>query len=117
MSDSPLGTVRSVVLAADDVSEAARFFAEHLGLELQFQDGGRWAQLSAGGISVALAGEDERPDGGVAVNVKVDDVEYAVARAVEAGALLIRPATRGEHEISAALRSPGGPLFYLYSSL
>jgi predicted enzyme related to lactoylglutathione lyase len=116
MSD-PLGTVRSVVLAADDVTEAARFFGETLGLELQFQDGDRWAQLSAGGISIALAGRDERPEGGVAVNVKVADLESAVARAVEAGALLVKPATRGEHEISAALRAPGGPLIYLYSSL
>jgi predicted enzyme related to lactoylglutathione lyase len=113
----PLGTVRSVVLAADDVSEAARFFTETLGLELQFQDGERWAQLAVGGFSLALAGQGERPAGGAAVNVKVADVAEAVTRAVEAGAEVVSPVTRGEHEIRAALRAPGGPLFYLYASL
>src|SRR4051794_21537336 len=113
----PLGTVRAIVLAADDVGKAAAFFGEHLGLDLQFQDGERWAQLAVGGISIALAGQGEQPDGGAAINVKVADVEAAVERAVAAGAELVKPATRGEHEVSAELRAPGGPLFYLYSSL
>jgi predicted enzyme related to lactoylglutathione lyase len=111
-----MGVVRTVVVAVDDMDAACRFYENTMGLVLKFRDGSRWAAFDAGAFTLALAGEDQKPlDSQVALNVKVSDVAAALERASAGGALVVRPAETGAHEVSGAFRDPTGLLVHVYS--
>lgn len=112
----PIGQLRSVVLRVDDMDEACRFYTEVLGFTLKVRDGGRWAALDGGGVTVALAGGTERPPDATAISVKVADVPAALRRALGGGAVLVAAPAEGAHEIRAAVRDTEGHLVYLYST-
>lgn len=111
----PIGALRSIVLAVDDMDAACRFYTEVLGYALKVRDGDRWATIDAGGVTLALAGAGERPPDPVALSIKVADVAAALRLAVAGGASLVNGPTEGPHEIRAAVRDPAGHLLYLYS--
>ena len=113
----PVGDVRSVVLAVSDMDAACRYYGEGLGLPLLFRDGDRWAVFSGGDFNIALAGQAQPLAEGVAVNIKVRDVEVALERAEAAGATVVMKPVRGAHELQASFRDPFGHLFYVYSPL
>lgn len=119
MSDlKPIGEVRTLVLAVPDMDQACTFYSETLGLTLKFRDGTRWATFDAGPLTIALAGEDQRPGGsGVAVNIKVADLAAALARAVAGGAVVVEEPFVGAHETRASIRDPAGLLYYIYTPL
>ncbi len=74
--------LQNVYLAAPDVGKAVAFYRDVLGLNLRFQDGERWAQFDAGGVSFAVAAVGEGtavPGGGAVVVFEVEDLERALA--------------------------------------
>jgi len=108
------GVLRSVVRQVPDVGEACAFYVEVLGFSLQFRDGDRWAQLSAGDVALALAGPGEAEPGKTGVTLKVRDLQAAVACVVAAGGSVVRPAAVGAHEVRATVIDPAGLLLYVY---
>lgn len=112
-----VGDVRSVVLPVADMDRACHYFGDGLGLTLLFRDGDRWASFGGGDFNIALAGTDQPISGEAAVNIKVPNVEAALARAVAAGGSLVEAPSTGEHEVRGSFRDPDGHLFYVYSPL
>ena len=106
----------NVLYPAADVAAAVKFYSEGLGLRVKFQDGDRFAALDGGSTTVAIAGAAEDVTAGrVAASFKVADVDVAVQRLVEAGAVLERSAEQGPHETRAVLADPWGNPFVVYA--
>ncbi len=112
-----LGDVRSVVLSVANMDRACNYYEKGLGLTPLFRDGDRWAVFSGGDFNIALAGAGQRIAAEMAVNIKVPNVELALARAAAAGAVIVERPSRGSHEIRGAFRDLDGHLFYVYSPI
>ena len=112
---TPIGRVGNIILPVSDLDRAVAFLGDVIGLPLKFRDGDRWAAFDAGGLTLAVAGPEEHPPGGLpAVSFKVEDVDAAAARLVEAGADVVGEPVRGEHEARLAFRDPDGNVFFVY---
>jgi lactoylglutathione lyase len=82
--------VKMIILSTDDLDESIRFYSETLGMALKFRDGGRFAALDGGPVTLALATAVDHPiPGQVVVGVKTADVD-AAAKAVEASGRGVR---------------------------
>ncbi|TDD58526.1 VOC family protein [Actinomadura rubrisoli] len=109
--------IGNVLYSAKDVDEAVRFYRDALGLDVRFQDGGRFAALDGGGTTLTIAGPEEDVTGGVpAASFKVEDVRAMAESLTAAGATLVRGPEEGPHEVRAVLRDPSGNPFVLYAS-
>ena len=109
------GELRSISLVVPGMDAALPFFTEAFGLGVRFRDGDRWVSLATEGLSVALTTVDQHPDGAaISFNVRVGDVDAALERLCDLGATRAMAATRGEHEVRAAVRTPGGHLLSVY---
>lgn len=123
--DAP--SIRWVAVAIDcaDAGPVARFYERLLGFEVVAFDPPEWAQLHdpAGGVHLNVQGEAwYRPptwperDGGLTkmlhFEVEVDDVEAAVATAVDAGGAVApwQPPDRDPARIRIVLDPAGHPL-------
>ncbi|GAA3196019.1 VOC family protein [Actinocorallia longicatena] len=115
MTESFSPKVGNVMYPAEDVAKAVAFYTEGLGLKVKFADGTRFAALDGGGVTFAIAGEEEDLVGAPAASFKVEDVAAAVDRLVAAGAEVLRAAEEGPHEIRAVLRDPAGNPFVVYA--
>ena len=114
----PLGALRQVIVPVADVVQAAEAIAAQLGLELRFRDGDRWAAFDAGGLTLALAGPGEQPaGGGIALGVKVADLDAALERVAAEGGEVLEDVREGEHERRATCRDRFGATLALYQSL
>lgn len=111
-----------VYLRVDDGAAAIRFYEEAFGAKEKFrlvEPGGRLghAELLFGGATVMLSDAFPEhgifaPEGGktsVGIHLHVDDADAVVARAVSAGAVVVRPlADHFYGERSGAVRDPFG---------
>jgi predicted enzyme related to lactoylglutathione lyase len=110
-------TVHSVVLSVADVSRACGFYSGVLGFRLQFRDGDRWAQLSAGDVTLAVAGPGEAEPGTTGLALKVSDVAATVDAVVAAGGRVLRPPAAGSHELRATVADPAGLIVYVFQPM
>ena len=105
--------IRQVYVVAEEIDAAAAFYADGLGLKLQFRDGDRWVQHGAGDVSFGVASSEE--SGGAAAGsavpvFEVDDLDSQLASATRAGATLVSNRDMDEHGRMATLREPSGAL-------
>ena len=108
--------IRQVYVVAEDIDAVAAFYADGLGLELQFRDGDRWVQYGGGDISLAVASVEESggaPVGSSVAVYEVDDLDSHVASATGGGATLVSNRDMGEHGRMATLQEPSGALIAL----
>lgn len=114
-----IGTLSSVMIQVKEMDEACAFYGDVLGFKLKFRDGDRWAAFDAGGITLALAGEGERPSQvvteNVALNIKVADTAYAMERSLWGGARLLEEPKTTSHEIRATVQDPSGRIINFYT--
>lgn len=98
-----------LVLPVADVEASVAHYTSAFGWTVDFVDGARWAQLDAGGTTVALAG----PGGGVegtAISLAVKTTDVAEVERVAGG-----QAEEGPHEVSAQIVDPDGHVTRLYA--
>ena len=110
--------VRMVVLSTDDLDESIRFYAETLGMPLKFRDGGHFAALDGGSITLALATAVDHPlPGKLVVGIKTADVD-AAAKAIEAsGGAVVKGPYDDAHERRAVCYDNKGNGLVFYKSL
>jgi hypothetical protein len=121
---SPLGALRQIVIAVDQIGPAAALLRDGLGLPLMFVDEDRWAAFDLGGRTLALAGRGEHPDAGdgvgagavITLGVKVPDLAAAVAAITAVGGVCGEIAA-GPHELRVSCRHSSGVPLVLYQSL
>lgn len=110
--------VRMVMLSTDDLDESIRFYSQTLGMSLKFRDGGHFAALDGGSITIALATDVDHPmPGNVVVGVKTADVD-AAARAIEDnGGAIVKAPYDDAHERRAVVYDHKGNGLVLYCPL
>ncbi len=110
--------VKMVMLSTDDLDESIAFYSETLGMELKFRDGGHFAALDGGPVTLALATSVDHPmPGKVVPAIKTDDVD-AAAEAIEAnGGAIVRGPYDDEHERRAVVYDHKGNGLVFYSPL
>ena len=110
--------VRMVILSTDDLDESIRFFSDTLGMPLRFRDGGHFAALDGGSVTIALATALDHPlPGRVVVGIKTADVD-AAAKAVEAGGgAIVKGPYDDAHERRAVVYDNKGNGLVFYSPL
>jgi catechol 2,3-dioxygenase-like lactoylglutathione lyase family enzyme len=110
--------VRMIVLSTDNLDESIRFYSETLGMQLNFRDGGHFAALGGGAITVALATAVDHPlPGQVVVGIRTADVDAAVKAVVESGGGIVRGPYDDGHERRAVVYDNSGNGLVLYSPL
>ena len=53
--------VRMILLGTEDLDESIRFYTETLGMPLKFRDGGHFAAIDGGSVTIALATALDHP--------------------------------------------------------
>jgi len=109
--------LHSLFYPAQSLDSELQFFQQGLGLTTRFRDGGRFAALDVGGLTIGIAAEDERICTQAAAVFRVVDIQQSVALLLAAGATLLRPVERGPHEWRAVVASPAGHHLILSSKL
>jgi catechol 2,3-dioxygenase-like lactoylglutathione lyase family enzyme len=110
--------VRMVVLSTDDLDESIRFYTESLGFTLKFRDGGHYAALDGGSITVALATPVDHPLPGTTVpGIKTTDVDAAAKAIEENGGAIVKGPYDDAHERRAVVYDNKGNGLVLYSPL
>jgi len=107
-----------VVLSTDNLDESIQFYTETLGMTLKFRDGGHYAALDGGSITLALATAVDHPmPGQVVVGIKTAEVD-AAAQAVEAsGGAIVKGPYNDAHERRAVVYDNKGNGLVFYSPL
>ncbi len=110
--------VRQVVLSTDDLDASIGFYTDTLGFALKFRDGGHYAALDGGSITLALATAVDHPiPGQVVVGIKTADVD-AAAEAIEAnGGGIVKQPYNDAHERRAVVYDHKGNGLVFYSPL
>ena len=110
--------VRMIILSTDDLDESIAFYSETLGMPLKFRDGGHFAALDGGSVTLALATSVDHPlPGKVAVGIKTADVDAAARAVEESGGAIIRAAYDDAHERRAVVYDNKGNGLIFYSPL
>jgi catechol 2,3-dioxygenase-like lactoylglutathione lyase family enzyme len=107
--------VRMIVLSTDDLDESIRFYTETLGFGLKFRDGGHFAALDGGSVTLALATSIDHPlPGKVVVGIKTDDVDAAAKAVEESGGAIVKGPYDDAHErrVVAYDNKGNGLVFY-----
>jgi catechol 2,3-dioxygenase-like lactoylglutathione lyase family enzyme len=107
--------VRMIVLSTDDLDESIRFYTETLGFGLKFRDGGHFAALDGGSVTLALATSVDHPlPGKVVVGIKTDDVDAAARAVEESGGAIVKGPYDDAHErrVVAYDNKGNGLVFY-----
>ena len=110
--------VRQVVLSTDDLDESIRFYSETLGLALKFRDGGHYAALDGGLLTLALATAVDHPlPGKVVVGIKTADVDSAAKAIEDSGGAIVKGPYNDAHERRAVVYDNMGNGLVFYSPL
>jgi lactoylglutathione lyase len=110
--------VRQVVLSTDDLDESIQFYSETLGFPLKFRDGGHYAALDGGSVTLALATAVDHPlPGKVVVGIKTVDVDAAAKAIEDSGGAIVKGPYNDAHERRAVVYDNEGNGLVFYSPL
>jgi predicted enzyme related to lactoylglutathione lyase len=107
-----------IVLSTDNLDESISFYSETLGMPLKFRDGGHFAALDGGSVTVALATSVDHPlPGKVVVGIKTADVDAAARAIEESGGAIVRGPYNDAHERRAVVYDNKGNGLVFYAPL
>ena len=110
--------VKLMILSTDDLDESIRFYNETLGMSLKFRDGGHFAALDGGPVTLALATEVDHPiPGQVVVGIKTDDVDAAAKAVEDSGGGIVKGPYDDAHERRAVVYDNKGNGIVFYTPL
>lgn len=107
--------VKMVMLSTEDLDESIAFYSDTLGMALKFRDGGHFAALDGGAVTLALATKIDHPmPGKVVPAIKTDDVDGAAAAIEANGGAVVKGPYDDEHERRAVVydNQGNGLVFY-----
>jgi len=110
--------IHNVFQVTRDMDRAVAFYRDVLGLDVKFQDGGKWCQLTAGDTKLALSSPEEATpaENGSVVVFQVDDLDAARAQLEAAGTEIEAVRDMGNHGRILACRDPDGTILQLYEA-
>lgn len=110
--------IRQVVLSTDDLDESIRLYGETLGLPLKFRDGGHYAALHGGSVTLALATAVDHPlPGKIVLGIKTADVDAAAKAVEDSGGAIVKGPYNDGHERRAVVFDSKGNGLVFYSTL
>ncbi len=110
--------VRMILLSTDDLDASIAFYTQTLGMTLKFRDGGHFAAIDGGSVTLALATRIDHPiPGQVVVGMKTADVDAAAAAVEAAGGAIVRAAYNDTYERRAVVYDNQGNGLVFYSPL
>lgn len=110
--------VRMVVLSTDDLDASIQFYSDTLGMPLKFRDGGHFAALDGGSVTLALATSVDHPlPGKVVVGIKTADVDAAAKAIEDSGGAIVKGPYDDAHERRAVVYDNKGNGLVFYSPL
>ncbi|GAC1394354.1 MAG: hypothetical protein NVS4B11_11090 [Ktedonobacteraceae bacterium] len=104
-----------VMLHVSNVTEAATFFTEKLGLEVELQqpDFVQFKQPGGNGATLALGKGESTPDAGTELWWYVENAEKALATLQQKGVTVKEPLTNMPFGRTFSIQGPGGYVLYL----
>ena len=107
----------NVTVMVSDLERAVKFYVETLGLKLQYEAPGQWAQVEAPGLTIGLhpAGEDTPQPGksdSLSIGFEVEDIA-AAAETLEARGIVFAPIVDEKATKLAFFNDPDGNPLYL----
>lgn len=112
-----IGRLRQIFLVPSDLTRSYQFFADSIGLKLQFRDGDRWIQFDAGTVSLALACPEEglgAPSDTPVPVFEVASLDDAATTLREAGSSIVRVRDMGTHGRTLLAIEPNGAYLALW---
>jgi len=110
--------VRMIMLSTEDLDASINFYVDTLGFALKFRDGGHFAALDGGSLTLALATAIDHPKPGAVVpGIKTADVDAAAAAVEAGGGAIIKAAYNDAHERRAVVYDNQGNALVFYSPL
>lgn len=104
----------NVYFKVSDVNRSAHFYQDQLGLDLKFRDDDHWVAFDAGGTTLALMPQGDRPEHGAIPAFRVEDVDAWAQQAKQRG-LQVGPVQEGAHERTVDVHDPDGNRLVIYS--
>ena len=109
--------IRQIVLSTKDLDESIQFY-QGLGFSLKFRDGGHYAALDGGTVTIALATPVDHPlPGHAVVGVRTDDVDAAAKAVEDAGGAVVKAPYDDAHERRATVYDNQGNCLVFYQPL
>ncbi len=106
-------TFKHIMLMVNDVESAVKFYSEGFGLDVK-KNSSAWAELDAGGTTIALHSAEGANGGSSPIlSFQVDNVEQRVNQLESLGATLEGPIREPSFGKVAAMRTPDGHLVSL----
>lgn len=110
--------VRMIMLSTEDLDASIEFYTQTLGMTLKFRDGGHFAALDGGSVTIALATAVDHPlPGKVVPSIRTADVDAAVRAVEEAGGAVVRAPYDDAHERRGIVYDNQGNGLVFYSPL
>lgn len=112
----PISRIQNAYYVTSELSAAAAFYRDALGLKLKFQDGEKWAQFDAGGGNFSLSSPEEAAAGavGAVVVFEVTEMEAMAAKISAAGGAVLGRRDMGSHGRTLTFRDPAGNVVQLF---
>jgi catechol 2,3-dioxygenase-like lactoylglutathione lyase family enzyme len=107
----------NVTVMVTDLKQAIKFYVETLGLKLQYEVPGHWAQVEAPGLTIGLhpAGEHGPQPGkseSLSIGLEVEDL-MAATKTLQSRGVIFGPVTEDKATRIAYFSDPDGNALYL----
>jgi catechol 2,3-dioxygenase-like lactoylglutathione lyase family enzyme len=112
----------NVTVTVSDMNKSVKFYVETLGLTLQYEPDGHFAQIQAPGLTIGLlhlpgdpageSGSQDKPSGAMSIGFEVQDLE-SVVRTLESRGVRFHNSVDGKAAQVVHFSDPDGNTLYL----
>jgi predicted enzyme related to lactoylglutathione lyase len=111
--------LQNTYYVVQDMDRALAFYGDVLGLSLKFQDGARWAQMSAAGTNLALSSVGEAPPEarGATVVLEIENMSAMTSKIESAGGKVLSSRDMGSHGKTVTFSDTEGNILQLFERM